>query len=67
MHAALTLEAQTFDEIVDALDLVWSGGQRALRLSRGISGLVAVSEHCIGANQAHPSVNIVTIGVQPIR
>ena len=67
MHAVLALEAQTFDEIVHAPDLVWPGGQRALRLSRGIPGLVTVSEHCIGANQAHPSVNIVTVGVQPIR
>jgi hypothetical protein len=67
VHAALALKAQTFDQIVDAPDLVWPGGQRASRLSRGIPGLVAVSEHCIGANQAHPSVYIVTVGVQPIR
>ena len=67
MHAALALEAQTFDEIVDAVDLVRPGGQRASRLSRGIPSLVAFSKHRIGANQAHPSVDIVTVGVQPIR
>jgi hypothetical protein len=63
----LPFEPETFDEIVDALDLIGLIGQRAPRVVRGTLCFVAVAKDGIGANEAHPAVYILAIGVQPVR
>src|ERR1700720_1481500 len=62
----LSLEPETFGEVVDALDLVGLVEQRAASVRGRILGFIAVAEDCIGANQPQPAVDILAIGVQPI-
>jgi hypothetical protein len=62
----LSLEPETFDEIVDALDLLGLVGQRPASVRRRVLGFIAVAKDCIGANQPHPAVDVLTVSVQPI-
>src|SRR6516164_1833867 len=50
----------------ETLDLVGLIGQCAARVRRGLLGFIAVAEDCKGANQPHPTVDILAVGVQPI-
>ena len=61
-----SVKPETLDEIIDTLDLVGLVGQCAARVRRGLLGFIAVAEDCIGANQPHPTVDILAVGVQPI-
>src|SRR5215471_193409 len=62
----LSFEPETFNKIVDALDLVGLIGQRTASICRGILGFIALAEDCIGANQANPTVGILAVDVQSI-
>src|SRR5580700_10660734 len=59
-------QSETFDEVVDAFDLVRMIRQRVPRVGGGILGLVAVAEYGIGAHQAQPAFDIAALGVQAI-
>src|SRR5580700_7622335 len=59
-------QPETFDELIDAPDLVRMIHQRVPRLGGGILGLVAVAEYRIGAHQAQPAFDVAALGVQTI-
>src|SRR5580700_3826570 len=59
-------QSETFDELVDALDLVRMIHKRVPRVGGGILGLVAVAEYRIGAHQAQPAFDVAALGVQAI-
>src|ERR1700734_344785 len=59
-------QPETFDEVVDSLDVVRTLRQRVPRVGGGILGLVAVAEYRIGAHQAQPAFDVAALGVQAI-
>src|ERR1700733_14889900 len=59
-------QPETFDELIDPLDVVRMIRQRVPRVGGGILGLVAVAEYRIGAHQAQPAFDVAALGVQAI-
>src|SRR5436305_2301092 len=64
---ASTSKAELLQLIVQFLQAQRITGQRASRVAGRSNRLVAITEHKIGPDQAHPAVEIVAILLQPRR
>src|SRR5271170_3364761 len=60
------LQSEAFYQNADTLEIVGSVDQRALGVGGSVLGLVALTEHHIGAHQAEPAVDVGAVTVQPV-
>src|SRR5262245_19093538 len=60
------LDTKLFDAVFEAPKLVWLVGQRAAGIAGGGTGLVAVAQHHIGAQEPQPAVRVRAVALQPL-